>query len=202
MANSARGMGLLIASFVWGMGSTEVSADEFRHIDQLAVKIQRTTKRLISEVRHYRDTPAYGDLLADSREIYRLATHIHDLSHFHGRLAHMESDLRELDRKFHHLESVFDRVEHDAEFYGDGRIRGNTAHVKRLLNSIADSIHQMRSDIADIRRRMSLGRGDDFCHGPRPVYRPSYGLHGSRGNVYGGIGFTIGGGSSRIYIGF
>ena len=114
----------------------------------------------------------------------------------------MESDLRELDRKFHHLESVFDRVEHDAEFYGDGRIRGNTAHVKRLLNSIADSIHQMRSDIADIRRRMSLGRGDDFCHGPRPVYRPSYGLHGSRGNVYGGIGFTIGGGSSRIYIGF
>ena len=94
MANSARVMGLLIASFVWGMGSPEVSADEFRHIDQLAVKIQRTTKRLISEVRHYRDTPAYGHLLADSREIYRLATHIHDLSHFHGRLAHMESDIR------------------------------------------------------------------------------------------------------------
>ena len=202
MAKFAGVIGLLISSFVWGMESTQVNADEFRHIDQLAVKIQRTTKRLISEVRHYRDTPAYGHLLADSREIYRLATHIHDLSHFQGRLAHMESDLQELDRKFHHLESVFDRVEHDAEFYGDGRIRGNTAHVKRLLDSIADLIHQMRSDIADIRRRMSFGQGDDFCHGARPFYRPSYGLHSSRGNIYGGIGFTIGGGSSRIYIGF
>lgn len=202
MANTARVMGLLIAGFVWGMGSNQAQADEFRHIDQSAVKIQRTTKRLINEVRHYRHTSAYGHLLADSREIHRLATHIHDISHFDGQLAHMERDLRDLDRKFHHLQSVFHQVEHDAEFFGGGHIHGNTAHVKRLLNTIEDSIHQMRSDIAVIRRRMSFHRGDDFCRHSRPVYRPSYGVHGSRSNIYGGIGFTIGGGSSRIYIGF
>lgn len=202
MANTARVIGLLVASLVWGMGSTQASADEFRHIDQLAVKIQRTTKRLISEVRHYRDTPAYGHLLSDSREIHRLATHIHDVSHYEGRLTHMESDLRQLDRRFAHLQSVFDRVERDAEFCGGGHIHGNTAHVKRLLNTIEDSIHHMRSDIADIRRSRSFRRDDDCCHNSRPVYRPYYGAHGSRSNVYGGIGFTIGGGSSRIYIGF
>ena len=73
MANTARVMGLLVASLVWGMGSSQASADEFRHIDQLAVKIQRTTKRLINEVRHYRHTSEYRHLLSDSQEIYRLA---------------------------------------------------------------------------------------------------------------------------------
>ena len=114
----------------------------------------------------------------------------------------MERDLRDLDHKFHHLQSVFHQVEHDAEFLGYGHIQGNTAHVKRLLDTIEDSIHQMRLDIAVIRRRMSFHRGDDSCRNSRPFYRSSYGVYGSRGNIYGGIGFTIGGGSSRIYIGF
>jgi uncharacterized protein YukE len=202
MANTARVMGLLVASLVWGMGSSQASADEFRHIDQLAVKIQRTTKRLINEVRHYRHTSEYRHLLSDSQEIYRLATHIHDVTHFEGRLAHLESDLRELDRKFHHLESVFDRVEHNARFSGGGHIHGNTAHVKRLLESIEDSIHHMRSDVADLRRRTSFHRDEDCYHYTRPVYRNYYGSYGSRSHLHGGVGFSIGGGSSRIYIGF
>lgn len=202
MASTARVIGLLIAGLVLGMGISQASADEFRHIDQLAVKIQRTTKRLIGEVKHYRDTAAYCHLMLGSQEIHRLATHIHDMTYFEGRLAHLESDLRELDRKFHHLESVFDRVEHDAHFGGGGYIHGNTAHVKRLLNSIEESLHNMRSDVADIRRRGSFHQDENYGYSSRPVYRNYYSSHGSRSHVYGGIGFTIGGGSSRIYIGF
>ena len=203
MSKTARVMSLLIASLVWGMGSSPANADEFRHLDQLAVKIQRTSKRLIGEMKHYRHTSEYGHLIADSQEIYRLATHIHDVTHFEGRLTHLESDLRELDRKFHHLESVFERVEHDARFGAGGHVHGNTAHVKRLIDSIEDSIHHMRADIIEIRRRMSFHRDDDCYLNTRPVYRTHYGgSYGNRGNLYGGVGFTIGGGSSRIYIGF
>ena len=202
MASTARVIGLLIAGFVLGMGISQASADEFQHIGQLAVKIQRTTKRLIGEVKHYRDTAAYCHLMLGSQEIHRLATHVNDMTYFEGRLAHLESDLRELDRKFHHLESVFDRVEHDAHFGGGGYIYGNTAHVKRLLNSIEDSIYNMRSDVADIRRRRFFQRDENYGHTSRPVYRSYYGSLGSRSHAYGGIGITIGRGSSRIYLGF
>ena len=111
------------------------------------------------------------------------------MTHFEGRLAHLESDLRELDRKFHHLESVFDRVEHNARFSGGGHIHGNTAHVKRLLESIEDSIHHMRSDVADLRRRTSFHRDEDCYHHTRPVYRNYYGSYGSRSHLHGGVGF-------------
>jgi hypothetical protein len=188
--------------------ATQVNADEYRHIDQLAQKIQRYSKQLKNEVRHYRHTPEYNHLVNDVNNVYRLATHIHDVTHFEGNLFHLQSDLAELDREFHHLESVFDRIEHNAA-YGNGHVHGSTAHVKRLLNNIEDSIHHITVDV-------QILRAPRVFHQPvyRPVYRqpvyqqptcrvptynrPSHGGHGG----HGGIGFSIGGGSSKIHIRF
>ena len=110
-----------IAVTTW---STTAMADTYQHIDELALDIQKKSRQLISEARHYRHTPEYRHLVDDARDMYELAAHVHDLAHHHGSLAHLESDVAQLDAKFHHLESVFDRVERRAA-HGHGHIHGD-----------------------------------------------------------------------------
>ncbi len=181
------------------------SASTYQHIDQLALKIDREAKRVVSESRHYRHTPEYKHLVSDAHELSTLADHMHDVAHHHGSLAHLESDLAELDSKFHHLESVFDRVEWRAA-HGYGHVHGNTSHVKGLLNSIEDCIHHLQDDLRSLRTPIDLVQ-------PIVVQRPSihtsphlggfgYGSGRSGHNAYQhgshGRGITIGGGSSRF----
>ena len=200
--------GLGIATFC-----TSASADTYHHIDQLALSIERQSKRLISEVRHYRHTPEYRHLDQDAREMAELADHLHDVAHHHGSLGHMESDLNQLDRKFHHLESVFDRVEHGAAF-GHGHVHGNTSHVRELLHSIEDDIHHLQEDLRSLRNPICttspavVNRPSIYTSpyssrwGGYNVRPQSSGFGHSYGSGWGGRGITIGGGSSRFTFGF
>lgn len=151
-------LGLFVASV-----SSTAMADTYHHIDQLALDIARQTETLASESRHYRHTPEYRHLLSDTREMARLADHMHDLAHHHGSISHLASDLAQLDAKFHHVESLFDHIEHSAS-YGYGHIHSNTSHVKRLLNSIANDIHHLEQDLATLRTPV--------CTTPVVVARP------------------------------
>lgn len=221
MALSIKTITSLFTLLVMSAFAAQGNADEYRHIDQLAVKIQRTAKRLVKETVHYRHTREYRHLVADTNEIYRLASHIHEVTHFEGNLTHLQNDMNGLDRQFHHLEGVFDRIEHNAA-YGSGHVHGNTAHVKRLLNSIEESIHHMTIDLQEIRNRTIVARPVYIQPVLRPVYGGGYGGHGSSGYGYGGshhgnghggyggghgshgsgFSFSIGGGSSRFNIRF
>lgn len=143
----------LLTLAIVGLVSAQANADQYDHIDRYALKIQNKTRILLSETVHYRHTPQYSQLVACTNELNRLATHIHDVTHFEGNLTHLRSDLRELDHEFHALEDLFDRVEVGAS-RGYGHIYGRTAHVKDLLNSIEDCIHHIQDDV-DILARAS-----------------------------------------------
>lgn len=228
---------LLVATSLF---SASVRADECEHIDELAVKIQVKTRLLIRETVHYRHTASYQQLVAETNNLYRLASHIHDVTHFSGNLRHLEQDLLELDASFHQLEALFDATELNS-VYGDRRIRGNTAHVKELLDAIEDCIHHIQVDVATLRSQSRRRTGYRPQY-PGPVYNPiiytrpvvpvvpvapTYCpsarppvVHGHGGNRHGqgnghgrggngnhgrsgsSIGFSIGGGSSRINIRF
>lgn len=187
--------------------SSSAVADTYHHIDELALSIQRQSRELICETRHYRHTPEYRHLVADTRDMYELAAHIHDLAHHHGSIEHLESDVAELDAKFHHLESVFDRVERRAA-HGHGHVHGNTAHVKAALNSIEDSIHHLQDDLRSLRgshRRVVVRRPSYVApkYDSWDRYRSGGWGHGHDvhdSHVYGSRGrsFSIGGGSSRF----
>ncbi|QDT13915.1 hypothetical protein [Planctomycetes bacterium K23_9] len=191
--------------------ASNASADTYHHIDELALQIERNSKRLISEVRHYRHTPEYSHLVSDARHMARLADHVHDLAHDHGSLTHLNSDLVELDRKFHHLESVFNRVEHNAA-YGHGHIHGDTSHVRGLLCSIESDLHHLQDDIRSLVASHRHARQPVVVRRP-VITQPSwYGHSPSRWSGYNarpqssGFGhsysrgrqFSIGGGSSRV----
>ena len=151
--------------------ASQANADVCKHIDEMAVLIQRQTRALQRETVHYRYTPQYRKLVVCVNELQRLATHIHEVTHFEGNLDHLKVDLRELDREFHQIENLFDRAEVEAA-RGCSRIRGNTAHVKRLLNAIENAIHHIQDDVDALIRRQVVRQRPVYVP-TRPVYVPT-----------------------------
>ena len=203
-------LGLAFTAF-----SATAKADTYHHMDQLALSIDQQAKEIVREAHHYRHTPEYRHLVSDARDMCQLADHLHEVVHHHGDLGHVASDVNELDAKFHHLESVFDRIERRAA-HGHGHVHGNTSHVRELLISIEDSIHHLQEDLELLQtpvpvqpivsRRPTIHATPYTSRwGGYNSSRPSGYGHGvgHRGpNVYGqpyrGRGITFGGGSTRF----
>lgn len=207
---------------ITGLSATSY-ADTYDHIDQLALRVATQSQQVLSETRHYRHTREYTHLVADARDMARLADHMHEVAHHHGSLAHLESDLANLDSKFHHLESLFARVESHAR-RGYGHVHGNTSHVRHLLHSIEDNLHHLQDDVRSLRTPTHSVQPVVV---PRPNFYPVPQPHSSHWGGYNHLpnahghghdddhhdrddrrrrtrsrGITIGGGSSRITIGF
>ena len=129
--------------------------------------------------------------------------------------------MRDLEKAFHDAEGLFDKVEHYAA-NGVGRVRGNTAHVKKMLNRIEDCIYNLQNDLVKLDRLQSARKPVNVYRPPvtpvkyRQAYdsgRSAYGgrsinVNSNRGygrSAYGngykqrsGVGISFGGGSSRI----
>jgi hypothetical protein len=194
LSKTLAAFGLFVASL-----SGSASADTYHHIDEVALAISQQTKEFVRESRHYRHTPEYRHLISDTRELARLADHVHELAHHHGSVEHLEADLEGLDSTFHHLESVFVGIERGAA-WGHGHTHGGTSHVRYLLKAIEENIHHLQEDLRSLRtafhsapvvvNRPSLGGWGGYSSRPRHSGY-GYGAHRSRG-------FSIGGGSSRF----
>jgi len=139
-----------IAVLAFGFTSDSASANEYRHINRLAVKIRNQTRTLLRETEHYRYTANYRHLVGDAAALRQLAEHTREVARNEGDLDHLAADVAEMDRTFHHLENLFDETELLA-VHCKGSVKGHTAHVKRLLNSIEDCIHHIQDDIAELR---------------------------------------------------
>ncbi len=133
-----------------GTFAAQAFADDYHHINSLARKIHNKAKILLKETRHYRSTSNYVHLVRDVAELDQLACHLRDIAKNEGDLDHMAADIANINAKFHHIEALFDVTELNAT-YGRGFIKGHTAHVKRLLNSIEDAICHIGDDIESLR---------------------------------------------------
>ncbi len=172
--------------------TSEANADTYKHIDRIANRIQNQANQIVKETNHYVHTPQYHHLRNDALAVAALAEHIHELAHHHGSVAHLASDLAELDARFHHLESVIEQIEVSAA-YGHGHLHGSTKRVHRLLDRIEDDIHHLQTDIASLR----VVTHRPVFVAPAPVYPPPH-FHGGHGRSGGGRTITIGGGSSQF----
>jgi len=171
--------------------ASQANADIWGHIDRQANDIERATKLLRSEVDHYRHTRYFGQLIGATARLKGQAIHVHNIADHSQCPKALKIAVRELDRAFHDAEDLFDRVEHNAA-YGDGCVKGNTAHVKRLLNNIEDCIHNLRDDLARLTRVQTRTRVDVY-RPPVEVIRtqvprhPAYNINRGYGG-YGGYG--------------
>jgi hypothetical protein len=200
--------------------ASQANANDWHHIDQMALKVQRQTRLLVTEENHYRSSRHYGELLRCTNRLAAISAQVHDLA-LHGQCPRtLKTYVNEMDSMFHKVESLFDRIEHDAA-RGIGCVRGNTAHVKRLLNSIEECIYYLQDDLRYLTRASRQVRTQRLVYSNagiyggrgynRPVYGSSYGHRGGYGHGRGhghhgrsargydsGVGISIGGGSSRI----
>jgi len=214
---------------VTALFGSQTKADVYSRIDRSAQKIERKTEALLKETIHYRATPQYLQLVGCTNELNRLAAHIHKVTHFEGNLVGLRADLRALDTEFGLLERLFDQVEVGAA-YGHGKVIGNTARVKSLLNSIQKCIYSIRDEVESLVAAVytkTVAVAKPVVVTPpvlvptRPTCqtRPNYSTRGSgysinisgqnkyensRSRGYGNsrFGISIGDGSSRVTFGF
>jgi len=183
-------LAVAIATFGITFASNTAQAGSFEHIDELAGELQGLSSKLAREFRdHYRHSPGYRHLAADAREMRKLAGHIHEIAHYEGDLHHIHDDLHELEELFHHVDGLVDEIEHEAE-HGHGHVHGDTRHVRRILRDMDGALHHMLEDVEEMNHG-SHGGGHEDDHG-----------HDDHGHAGGGVGFSIGGGSSRTVIRF
>lgn len=135
-------------------------ADTYDHIDSLACSLERQTGELQDEFSlHFRYSPYYRFLSADVASIRHQAEIVHDLVRNRTCEYRLSSVLRQMDYAFLHLEGLVAQTEASAR-RGFGHVdRANSAHVRCLMNDIADTIRLLRADLALL---------------SRPVHRPAY----------------------------
>jgi len=146
----------LTTCLLMGIFAAQAFGNEYNHINSQARKIHNKSKVLLKETKHYRSTPNYLRMVRDVNELDQLACHLRDIAKNEGDLDHLAYDIAKIDVKFHRIEHLFDTTELCAIQYGQGFIKGHTAHVKRLLNSIEDAIAHIGDDIAYLRAATPL----------------------------------------------
>ena len=140
-----------LVATVMGMaifGAANVAqAQSHEHIHRLAVKLQRQTAEMHAEVHaHFRATPDYVHLDRDVAEMQRLARHIHEVAHRGGSVAHLRADVEQLDRQFHHIEGVINRLAATRQI-GPRTL----SHFRGVMGDVSDTLHHLRSDLARMR---------------------------------------------------
>ena len=97
-------------------------AQSLHHIDSLAVTAERQARRVLFQTYGLSHIGPAATLKHDAARLVRLASHIHQVAHvdqYHGyghywsradRLAHINGDVRELDRLMHHMQDTVRRL--------------------------------------------------------------------------------------------
>ena len=146
----------LTTCLLLGIFAAQAFGNDYNHINSLARKIHNKSKVLLKETKHYRSTPSYFRMVRDVTELDQLACHLRDIAKNEGDLDHLAYDIAEIKVKFYRIENLFDTTELCAVQYGQGFIKGHTAHVKRLLDSIEDAIAHICQDIEHLRAATPL----------------------------------------------
>lgn len=128
------------------------TADEYSRIVNEATKIQDKSAILLDETKHYRRATHYNDLVRYVYEQNRLAARVQAIAVREGNIYRLDAELNRLDGVFHQVENLFDEIEEHA-LHGHGFVKGDTRHVKSLLNAVERCIHKMQNDVKKIRRR-------------------------------------------------
>lgn len=135
-----------VAVIAVGVCTDSASANEYNHINRMAVKIRNQTKTLLKETEHYVRTTNYRLLVADTATLRQMAEHVREIAREGCDLDHLATSIAEMNQTFYHLHELFDTTELVAAQF-KGSIKGHTAHVKRLLTSIEQCLLNMEQDL-------------------------------------------------------
>ena len=198
--------------------TASVEAASYRSVDSEAVRLQQQASLLYWEVnQHYRHAAHFEHMRGDVSQMYLLARDIHLLAHRSYGLERMAYKLDMLASLLHHFEELVEHIEHNP-FHGVGHVHGQGCQLRRLLESMEQTLHSLRAEVRALRCHQTRFRGGHgWLGGPGgPGWHDGHAGHGGlaspRGHVglaghsrhagHGGQpGFSFGGGGFRIRIG-
>jgi hypothetical protein len=98
--------------------ASPAQAQSLEHIDRYAVAAQKQAASLCWEIRReFRHDSHFTHLYRDAYDLYRTASHMHEVAHHNSgtpsNMRHLRRDLATLDRKMHHIEGVVDDMRRD-----------------------------------------------------------------------------------------
>jgi len=140
----------------------------YRHLENVAEDLRSDARGLVREFAlHFRHTPEYAHLRSDGLEMYRLADHIEEVADDRGSVIHLQRDLAELDRLFHHTEGLLRQITIRAQQGAGGHIHGDLRHVARDMQEMAQNLHHLREDVEQLVR---ASQSCPWGHGVNPGY--------------------------------
>jgi hypothetical protein len=117
-----------------GVFAAQTFGDNYNDINRLARKIHNKSKVLLKETKHYRSSPNYVSMVGHVNELDQSACRLRDIADSFQKVAYL-----------------FKTTELCPIQYGRGFIKGHTAHVSRLLESIDRAIVEIGGDINYLR---------------------------------------------------
>ncbi len=129
------------------------TAQSLQHLDRLAGILEWQTRNVHRELfAHYRFVPQFRHLDRDLRQMSRQTNQIRAMIQGRAGVRHMRSEVRELDRLFHHIEELVN----DLPRYRTGDPQA-ARRLRSSLRTMENTLHHMQDDL----RRLERGDGDN-----------------------------------------
>ena len=188
----------LAACSAIALAAPSARADTYEHLDGLALRLQRQAAELYRDFgAHFRHTAEYAHLSSDAARLYHLAAHMHEVAHQRGGIQHLQSDVSQIDRTFHHLEGVVRQVMREASQPSGGHIHGDVRHAYTLMNRMESTLHHLKADVDQLVHAMHGGHDSHGGSGhPGQHGSPRLDIHWGNGGVHlgrNGLGIHVGG---------
>ena len=207
----------------FGIASTASANNHYDRVDRIAVRVQKRAQQLLDESDRYRYTPVYGQMVQNARLLRDTAIHIHDVTHFEGNLYQLKRDVALVDQAYCSLDLLLEKIEYEAA-RSYSKINVNPRRARNLLNQIKREVHYLSDELISIGKLAYKPRPQVNRYPvPKPVVK--FNTYSSRYKPYSGsrktsgyatkpykvnrgqsnrtaLGISIGGGSTRIRIGF
>lgn len=136
--------GLLSAAF--SVPAAEIQAQSYRHIDYLAMQMERQAEQLHHEVHaHFRLTPDYQHLDQAVAKMEQLAHHIHEVVHQDPDIQHLREDVEQIDQLYHHVQGIIGKLGHTRQVDPQA-----LWHFRVAMARLGNNLHHLRDDLASL----------------------------------------------------
>jgi len=144
---------MLVTPFILSAGNeAQAQNRSFHQVDEMALELQEQAADICRELNAYFDgKPNYRHAYSDIYGIYTQARHIHELAHDGASLRHIQHDLEDIDRKFHHFERVakllMTPVRRTNRYGHDHHSSFHNRRLARMIRRMGYVLHDLQEEV-------------------------------------------------------
>lgn len=179
------GMAAIVAAAIFSPAAAQHDHDggSGGHVDSLAHRVEQSANYVAWELyNHHRNDHHhdYAIVYQETKEMWAVARHCHDLLHNKINNDRLKRNVRELDLLFHHLEEHIAEWDHDYHVRQDGHWHdyvlhghhhgyGDEHHLLALMADLESSLHHLMDDLGIEPGSYDVAPGGTGNNSPPPI---------------------------------